>query len=93
MLKTKCWMNAGMAIAGLAVIAAAPSSALAQANCEMYAKLALQQQRENVAKNCGFTGPDWNPDPKGHLSWCGSASPQQWQAALKRRKLALDKCG
>lgn len=91
MLKTLCWAHVGLA-AGLSMLAAAPSAS-AQANCEMYAKLAVQQQRQNVDSKCALDGPDWSADLKAHLSWCTSASPQQWQAALQRRKQALDNCG
>jgi hypothetical protein len=91
MLKTMSWAVAGWA-AGLTLLAAAPSAS-AQANCEMYAKLAVQQQKQNEESKCDLKGPDWSADAKGHMSWCASASPQQWQAALQRRKQALDTCG
>lgn len=90
MLKTMSWAKAGSA-AALFMLASAPS-ALAQANCEMYAKLAIQQQRQNDA-SCKLQGPDWNSDLQRHMAWCTTASPQQWQAALQRRKQALDSCG
>jgi hypothetical protein len=91
MLKTLGWAHAGLA-AGLLLMATAPSAS-AQANCEMYAKLAVQQQRQNEDSKCGLKGPDWSSDLKSHLSWCTAASPQEWQAALQRRKQALDNCG
>ncbi len=91
MLKTMSWAKAGLA-AGLALLASAPAAS-AQANCEMYAKLAAQQQKQNESSKCNFSGADWSADTQGHLAWCNSASPQQWQAALQRRKQALDGCG
>lgn len=91
MLKTMSWAKAGLA-AGLALLASAPD-AFAQANCELYAKLAVQQQKQNESTKCNLTGADWSADLNGHLAWCTSASPQQWQAALQRRKQALDGCG
>ncbi|MDO9383120.1 MAG: hypothetical protein Q7T86_09700 [Hyphomicrobiaceae bacterium] len=91
MLKTMSWAKAGSA-AGLFMLASAPT-AFAQANCEMYAKLAVQQQRQNESSKCDLKGPDWSADLQGHMSWCTAASPQQWQAALQRRKQALDNCG
>lgn len=91
MAKTMTTVVAGMAWGLAAMASATPASA--QANCEMYAKLAAQQQRENDTKQCKLSGPDWNPDASAHMTWCSSASPQQWQAALQRRKLALDNCG
>lgn len=91
MLKTMSWAKAGLT-AGLFGLASAPS-AFAQANCEMYAKLAVQQQRQNESSGCKQTGADWSADLKNHMTWCTSASPQEWQAALQRRKQALDTCG
>lgn len=91
MLKTVTWAKAGSAGA-LFMLASAPS-ALAQANCEMYAKLAIQQQRQNESSGCKLQGADWSSDLRGHMAWCTTASPQQWQAALQRRKQALDSCG
>lgn len=91
MLRTMRWAKAVGAM-GLAVMASA-TAAHAQANCEMYAKLAVQQQRQNETSKCNLAGADWSSDVSGHMTWCTSASPQQWQAALQRRKQALDKCG
>jgi hypothetical protein len=85
------WAMAGWSL-GLAVLASA-SAAQAQANCEMYAKLAVQQQRQNETSKCGLSGPDWSLDLRDHQAWCSNAAPQQWQAALQRRKQALDACG
>lgn len=91
MLKTLGWVQAGLAVGLSALATASPASA--QANCEMYAKLAVQQQRQNEDTKCALQGPDWSADLKAHMSWCTTASPQQWQAALQRRKQALDNCG
>ncbi len=91
MSRTLVWAKAVGAV-GLAVLASA-SAAQAQANCEMYAKLAVQQQRQNESSKCQLAGPDWSADLSGHMAWCTNASPQQWQAALQRRKQQLDSCG
>jgi len=80
---------------GAAVLGAAtslPIAAHAQANCEMYGKLALQQQQENVNEKCGFSGPEWSPDLKAHIVWCGSVGPEAWRAQLQKRKQQLDAC-
>jgi hypothetical protein len=90
MPRTMLWAKAACAMS-LAVLASA-SAAQAQANCEMYAKLAVQQQRQNETSKCNQSGPDWSSDVSGHMAWCTNASPQQWQAALQRRKQALDNC-
>jgi hypothetical protein len=64
----------------------------AQANCETYGKLALQQQQENTEAKCGFSGPEWSPDLKAHIAWCGSVGPDQWKVQLQKRKQQLDAC-
>lgn len=64
----------------------------AQANCEMYGKLAMQQQQQNVQEKCGFTGPQWSPDLKAHIAWCGGVGPDQWKSELQARQKQLDGC-
>lgn len=68
------------------------TGAHAQANCETYGKLAIQQQQENVAEKCGFSGPEWSPDLKAHVAWCGGVGPDQWKSELQKRKQQLDAC-
>ncbi len=82
----RCGFAAALGVAGLA------STAEAQANCEMYGKLALQQQKENEASKCGFSGAEWSPDLKAHIAWCSSVCPDQWKAQLQKRKQQLDTC-
>jgi hypothetical protein len=82
---------AAVAAAALAWAGAA-SQAGAQANCEMYGKLTLQQQKDNMAGKCGFSGAEWSPDLKAHIAWCNSVSPDQWKAQLQKRKQQLDTC-
>ncbi len=55
----------------------------------MYGKLALQQQKENEASKCGFSGAEWSPDLKAHIAWCSSVGPDQWKAQLQKRKQQL----
>lgn len=68
------------------------SVANAQADCGTYGKLALQQQQENAAGKCGFSGPEWSPDLKAHIAWCGGVGPDQWKVQLQKRKQQLDTC-
>jgi hypothetical protein len=68
------------------------SGAAAQANCDTYGKLAIQQQQENAEAHCGFTGPEWSPDLKAHIAWCGTVGPDQWKVELQKRKQQLDAC-
>jgi hypothetical protein len=66
--------------------------ASAQANCDTYGRLAIQQQQENAENKCGFSGPEWSPDLKAHIAWCGGVGPEQWKVQLQKRKQQLDAC-
>jgi len=79
-------------LAALVAGAGMTSAAHAQANCDTYGKLAIQQQQENVADKCGFSGPEWSPDLKAHVAWCGTVGPDQWKVQLQKRKQQLDAC-
>lgn len=76
----------------LVSVAALATGAGAQANCDTYGKLALQQQQENVEGKCGFSGPEWSSDLKAHVAWCGTVGPDQWKVQLQKRKQQLDAC-
>ncbi|MEO0799571.1 MAG: hypothetical protein AAFY53_10245 [Pseudomonadota bacterium] len=87
-----------MSAATIAVAASVGSVAMtgaahAQANCATYAKLALQQQRQNVQKACKFDGPSWSSDVRAHQKWCASVGPDLWKAELqKRAKMLAENC-
>lgn len=66
--------------------------ALAQANCETYGKIALQQQKDNEASKCGFSGPEWSADLKAHVAWCGGVGPDEWKVQLQSREQQLSGC-
>ena len=88
-------MPQSRALTGFAVLTGTvvfASGASAQANCDTYGKLAIQQQQENVQLKCGFSGPEWNPDLKAHIAWCGSVGPDRWKVQLQQRKQQLDAC-
>jgi len=78
-----------------ALAAAAPISAAmaqAQGNCEWYANLALQQQKMNLDRTCGFAGPAWSTNRSAHLNWCATVAPEVWKAQAKQRDQMLAKC-
>lgn len=68
------------------------SDAMAQANCAEYGRLALKQQKENEAGKCGFSGPEWSPDLKAHVSWCQTVGPDKWKEQLQMRAQTLAGC-
>jgi hypothetical protein len=79
------------ATAGLIFLATALPAA-AQANCDWYARTALRQQQDNEQRKCGFTGPAWSWDLKGHMTWCATANPDQWKAEAQKRERDLATC-
>jgi len=83
---------AALALAALISAASFSPAANAQANCDTYGKLALQQQKENEAEKCGFTGPEWSADLKAHMAWCGGVGPDQWKVQLQKRAQKLATC-
>ncbi|HET9474171.1 MAG TPA: hypothetical protein VFO82_09770 [Steroidobacteraceae bacterium] len=42
------------------------------AECTQYSQLAVAAQQQNVARSCGFTGPSWTDNYRGHYDWCWS---------------------
>jgi hypothetical protein len=83
-------------LAGLAslatAVAASSSGAAAQANCDWYANTALQQQKVNVDRKCGFKGESWSFDRSAHIAWCQSVGPDQWRRQAQFREQELQKC-
>ncbi|MEQ1612701.1 MAG: hypothetical protein ABL904_08090 [Hyphomicrobiaceae bacterium] len=77
--------------AGMTATVVVPA-ANAQANCEMYGKLALKQMQENEQKKCGLKGAEWNSDLKAHVTWCATVPPDQWKIQLQKREQALGAC-
>lgn len=77
------------AIAGAAVTS---SAAFAQASCDAFAKISVQQQQENERNKCGLTGPEWSSSFQAVLAWCSAHSPQEANEMLKKRKDALAAC-
>ena len=84
----------GMGFAALAALTAAGtmSPAFAGANCDSYAKLTLQQAKQNRDRRCKFTGPAWSLDARKHRAWCRDVGPAVWRAELIKRKRMLDGC-
>ena len=86
----------GKGIKSAALVAMATMSAagpvLAGANCESYAKLTLQQAKQNIDKRCNFKGPAWSLDASKHRAWCKDVGPAGWRAELRKRNKMLVGC-
>ncbi|MCP5266926.1 MAG: hypothetical protein H6934_12490 [Burkholderiaceae bacterium] len=61
--------------------------------CTDYASSAVSQNRENIAKRCGFGGARWTSDYNGHRNWCLRASSAQANAERNARTQSLRQCG
>ena len=85
--------DSGLALIGaVGILTVASGTASAQANCEMYGRLALQQMQQNAQQKCNLAGPEWSTDLKAHTAWCGSVGPDQWKVQLQKRDQALAAC-
>lgn len=71
---------------------AAISTGSAQATCDWYANTALQQQKVNTDRKCGFKGESWSFDRNAHMQWCQGVSPDQWKRQAQFRDQELAKC-
>ena len=68
------------------------TTAQAQATCDWYAKTALEQQKINVDRKCGFRGEAWSSDRTSHMTWCREVSPERWKQQAQQREQQLEKC-
>lgn len=75
-----------------ALALAAASAAQAGGECDEYAKLTLQQAKENVDKRCNFKGARWSLDANKHRAWCKEVGPAEWRDELKVRNNMLAGC-
>ena len=83
---------AALAAALVIGLLATSHTAFAQANCDWYANTALQQQKLNVDRKCGFKGESWSFDRTAHVAWCQGVSPDQWKRQAQFRDQELAKC-
>lgn len=78
---------------GVAVSAGgAGAQEIVQATCDWYANTALQQQKSNVDRKCGFKGESWSFDRGSHMAWCQSVGPDQWRRQAQFRDQELARC-
>lgn len=82
----------GAMISGMALLGALSGAAQAQATCDWYAKTAMEQQKINVDRKCGFKGESWSSDRASHIAWCASVGPDMWKRQAQFRDQELAKC-
>ena len=78
--------------AGSAMVVVSIAAVHASDNCDSYAKLTLQQAKQNIDKRCNFTGARWSLDANQHRAWCREVGPAGWRAELKLRNDMLAGC-
>jgi hypothetical protein len=72
--------------------AAAADKSLKDA-CGLYAVTAVNHQKENLGRQCGFTGGRWDEDWFSHFSWCVAVGPGSASQENALRTAALtDDC-
>jgi len=61
--------------------------------CENYAKVSVQQNKQNLSLNCGFNPPSWSSDYNAHKNWClHGTNYLQADKQLASRKKQLATC-
>jgi hypothetical protein len=73
----------------LAMCAAKPKRA---ANCRSFSNIAIAQQRQNLARGCGFTGTRWHTDYELHWTWCMGVSGTVRDIEAIARQAAIAAC-
>jgi hypothetical protein len=60
--------------------------------CEHYARTAVAQYQQNLARRCGYTGARWSDNYQGHYGWCLTASQAFADSETQARVDGLNKC-
>ncbi len=60
--------------------------------CWRYANTAIQQQKENINRRCGFSGPRWHLDRNRHRLWCNFVSRRVANRETLARRQMLRRC-
>ena len=61
--------------------------------CIAYANGAVNQQRKNLARQCGYRGSRWQLNFRRHKNWCMNVSRRARIAEVNARSRALRRCG
>lgn len=60
--------------------------------CSQYARLAVAENEENLARGCGYGGSDWSSDYDSHLRWCMNGNRAEAGKEHDRRMAQLAQC-
>ncbi len=60
-----------------------------QLACSNYAATAVGQEKENLSRQCGFTGGRWSANYNAHFNWCMSVGPSKTTPETTARVVLL----
>ncbi len=60
--------------------------------CARYARTAVTQNKQNIQRRCGYTGPVWQSDYGNHYRWCLMVNAATAKAGEQQRVDALNRC-
>ena len=60
-----------------------------QLACSNYAAAAVGQEKENLSRQCGFSGGRWSADYNAHFNWCMSVGPSKTTPETTARVVLL----
>ncbi len=63
-----------------------------ETRCQHYADTAVQQQRQNLARSCGYRGDPWHVDVADHRRWCLGVAAERSDAERTMRDRQLAAC-
>jgi len=63
-----------------------------RAFCNRYADTAVNQNRQNIRRRCGFRGNRWSNNRAGHFNWCMRVSRRSANAETNGRVSQLRNC-
>lgn len=72
----------------IAARSAAPNSPERE-RCTDYAATAVDQQRQNLNRQCGFSGDAWNANWQEHFAWCSGVPAAEAKARTETRTRQL----
>jgi len=61
--------------------------------CRNYASTAVDRNRQNISRRCGYSGNRWSNDYKGHYNWCTGVSRSTANGETNARTRDLERCG
>jgi hypothetical protein len=83
---------AALLCAGVTAAIAVVDAQAQAVTCDWYADMALQQQKTNVDRKCGFKSESWSFDRASHMEWCRSVGPTEWRRQAQLRDQELARC-